>query len=351
MNTPSFDAIARRIPYYGQALLRLPESVKEQAFDIHLVKGQPVSVSGREGVFFLAARGGVSRTLTEGLTRVTAREISEIFVQTCSQSVFSHENELRQGYVLMDGRYRVGVCGTAVLEMNRVKSLRSITSLVYRIPREVMGCGDRLFLEGVDLTGGLLVIGVPSSGKTTLLRDLAYSLSTGKFAPNRRVAVLDERGEIGGDYDLGPCADILRGYPKAQGFEAALKMLSPEIVLCDELSPGDLEAVQSAVFAGVSVVASLHGGNDALNRPLARALIDTGAFKTLVYLAGRGNPGEIESIKRVEGGGRDAFFRRAVGTPERLGSGIAPSGQAQSQNRRLAGSAQDHPDFSDRYQF
>ena len=61
------------------------------------------------------------------------------------------------------------------------------------------------------------------------------SLSLGRFASGRRVAIVDERGELGG-FDLGPCADILRGYPKETGLEVALRTLSPEVIVCDELS-------------------------------------------------------------------------------------------------------------------
>ena len=91
------------------------------------------------------------------------------------------------------------------------------------------------FLEGVPLERGVLVVGPPSSGKTTFLRDVARSLSLGRFGPSRRVAVVDERGELGG-YDLGPNADVLRGYPKAAGLDAAIRTLSPEVAVLDAVS-------------------------------------------------------------------------------------------------------------------
>ena len=46
-------------------------------------------------------------------------------------------------------------------------------------------------------------------------------------------------------------ADILRGYPKETGLEVALRTLSPEVIVCDELSQRDFKAVQGAVAAGV----------------------------------------------------------------------------------------------------
>lgn len=290
MSGYAFDQVAGRLAGYREALLSLPEHTKSQAYDIRFKSGQPVSVWGREGMFILSGMGEMS-----------AGELEELFLRICGYSVFSHEEELRQGFVSVGGACRAGVCGTAVLEDGRVKGVRDITSLVFRIPREVPGCGDRLFREGVRPEEGLLIAGEPASGKTTLLRDIARSLSMGRFGPCRRVAVLDARGELGG-FDLGPCADLLVGFPKKQALHMALRTLSPEVLVCDELAPEDLEAVESAVYAGVGIVATVHAGaGQAAERPLCRELLATGAFGTVVGLRGRQRPCEIISIKKMAG--------------------------------------------------
>lgn len=335
MDTSCYDRLARQIPKYGELLLKAPDTVKEQAFDIHFKSGQPVSICGSEGVFFLKESGQVSRALTEGLTCVSREEMQAVFVQACAHSVFSHEHEIQKGFITMGDGCRAGVCGTAVLENGGVKSVRDVSGLVFRVPREVKGCGDRLFLEGVDLSCGVLVAGEPSSGKTTFLRDVALSLSVGKFQPIRRVAVLDERGELGGEFDLGPCADVLRGYPKSEAFDIAIRMLSPEYIVCDELSSNDLEIVRQSVFAGVPLIASVHAGRkDLLRRPLCRELLKTGAFGTVVSLSGRARPGEIEAIEKAgedhEGAG--SFFA----DPERPVPGLGPCRGAEKKGRGAA---------------
>lgn len=50
------------------------------------------------------------------------------------------------------------------------------------------------------------------------------------------MVVLDERFELSADgFDLGACTDILQGYPKQEGFSHAVRCLSPEYIVCDEL--------------------------------------------------------------------------------------------------------------------
>ena len=311
MDTSAFDQVACQVPLYREALLQVPASVKDQAYDIRLCGGQPVSIWGREGACFLREGGGVAHAPVEGLVRTSPEELRRAFLQACGHSVFSHEQELREGYLRLEGGFRAGVCGTAVLEGGRVKSLRDITSLVFRIPRQCLGCGDSLFLRGADLSKGLLLAGEPASGKTTFLRDVARSLSWGRFSPSRRVAVLDQRGELGA-FDLGPAADVLRGFPKPAGLDTALRTLSPELVFCDELGDGDLEAVRRAAFSGAALVASVHAAREDLERrPLCRELLCTGAFGTVACLSGRARPGELESLETVtvyqEASGRRAF--------------------------------------------
>lgn len=294
----AFDRVAARLDPFRERMLDLDPGIKAQAQDIRCQGGQPVTVCGREGVYYLQENRGATRNFGPGLLTVTPAQLQGLFLRICGHSVFSHEHEIAEGYVQMEG-CRAGVCGTAVVDGGKIKSLREITSLVFRIPRDMPGCGDRLFRLGIDPARGLLIAGEPSSGKTTLLRDVARSLSIGRFGPSRRVAVLDCRGELGG-YDLGPCADVLRGYPKAQGLEMAIRTLSPEVILCDELAPGDLGAVEAAFHAGVALVATVHGNRASVyRRPLCRALLSSGAFESLAVLKGRGNPCELDLVEPV----------------------------------------------------
>ena len=300
MDTPGFDYIAAQLPLYRDRLLALPAPLKSQTTDIRLKSGQPVTLFGREGAVYLKESAGASRELDANLAVAAPADLQEIFLHICGHSVFSHENEIRRGYVQLAGGGRVGLCGTAVMEKGRVKGMRDISSLVFRVPRDVPRCGDRLFQAGLDPARGLLIAGEPGSGKTTLLRDIARSLSLGRLSPSRRVVVLDSRGELSSGFELGPCADVLKGFPKGYGLDMAIRSLSPEVLVCDELAPEDLGAVRQAVYAGAGLVATVHAGREnAAGRPLCRKLLETGAFAYLATLSGRACPCAVYSLEAV----------------------------------------------------
>ena len=82
-----------------------------------------------------------------------------------------------------------------------------------------------------------LIISPPKCGKTTILRDLARSLSNRGY----RVGICDERSEIAGcyngmaSYDLGSRTDILDGCPKSEGMIMLIRSMSPDVIITDEI--------------------------------------------------------------------------------------------------------------------
>jgi stage III sporulation protein AA len=235
--------------------------------------------------------------------------MEESFRNLCSYSVYSHENEIRNGYITLSGGHRAGICGTAVLQSDSVSSVRGISSINLRISREIRGAADELLDRIWDrLAGGLLLAGAPSSGKTTILRDLARQLSSGVRGNLKKVAVIDERGEIAGTYcgvpqnDLGCCCDVLDGYPKAEGILLAVRTLSPDIILCDEIgSEREVGAVEQGLNTGVILIASIHAGSieELVRRKQAIKLLRTGAFATVAQLDASKGPGKIAGIYKA----------------------------------------------------
>lgn len=225
--------------------------------------------------------------------KLTQRELSDCFSLLCDGSVYAHEESLRAGYFSAFG-YRVGVAGRTVAEGARILALTEISSLAIRLSRHVAGAGEAAVRAFRDMGGkrGLLVYSPPGVGKTTLLRDLAYTLSRGEGG--LRIALIDTRGELYGE-EAPPTSqiDVLRDCPIAAGIAIATRTLSPEVIVCDEIgSESEADAVLATVGCGVPLIASTHGGSvgEIRTRPPMRRLLDTGVFGAAVGIS-RGEGG------------------------------------------------------------
>lgn len=200
----------------------------------------------------------------------SAEEIAACFAEICGYSTHSYEEQIARGYIALDGGHRVGICGTAVRTHGKIEFFKDISGLNFRIAHEVIGCSDeifrRCFSDGII---SLLIVGKPLSGKTTILRDLARRLGE-----RRRVTIIDSRGEISASVrgspslDVGLNTDVLCGCEKSEGIEFAVRTLSPEVIICDEISD-DGDALENALRCGVKVIASAHAGSfgEVFSRP------------------------------------------------------------------------------------
>ncbi len=288
----SLKALCSYLPtVWMTALMALPKEVQEAIQEIRLRCGAAIVISMPQGDRFLCPSSCSALQQSDALVCCKA-ELERCFLRFCEQSVYAHEDELRQGFLAVPGGIRVGVAGTAVCEAGVVRGVRQITSLCIRLPRAHNGCAGSL-LPLISVPGRIhntLLVGEPSSGKTTVLRDVAASLAMRRV----RVAVVDERGELAGVDGLAIC-DVLRGYPKAVGILQAVRCLAPQVVVFDELGDErEIEAVAACAHAGVAVIASIHGDTPMTvqQKPSVRHLMAQGVFNRWIFLRGRYAPSE-----------------------------------------------------------
>lgn len=242
----------------------------------------------------------------EQAVSVSEEDISFAFTKAFRGSVHSFPREISQGYITCGGGNRVGFCGTAVCDPKTyaVTSVKNVSSLNIRIAREVIGCASAIYKQAfVAGSASLIIAAPPCGGKTTVLRDLARMLSE-----NYRISIIDERGELASMYDgcqgnnVGLRSDVFNLYNKSDAVTTAVKVMSPEIIICDEIgSKTDLQALEYAVNSGVKLVCTCHAADfdELKKRPAAGRLIKEKVFDFAAILGTGSKCGRLTAFYRL----------------------------------------------------
>lgn len=164
-----YEQAARLLPVRWQRIaLQLPDWQKEQAEELRLRR------PSHDGAAPRGSGRGEEAVVTQG-------DIELLCDTVTGYSRYAAAETMARGYITAKGGFRIGLCGTAVVQEGRSTNLRSLSSACIRIAREMPGLADdlapQLFQDGVFRS--TLIIAPPGLGKTTLLRDLVRCLSDG----------------------------------------------------------------------------------------------------------------------------------------------------------------------------
>ncbi len=275
------------------ALRSLPPDQQNLVTEIRMRSEMPLVLTCAQGAMFVYG-SRLSPVYSQSALKVSSLQLDETFKRICGYSVHSHRTSINSGYVTVEGGHRAGVCGTAMREGDDVCSVRDINCINIRISRQIKGSANGIYsaLFAHSLPG-VIVAGAPSSGKTTVLRDLARQLSGEQRGRFIRTVICDERGEIAAVHngvpanDVGINCDVLTSYPKGEGILIALRSFSPQVIICDETgSEEETRAIESGLNSGVSFIVSVHASSrkELCSRMQVRRLIETGAFSDVVLL-------------------------------------------------------------------
>ncbi len=239
----------------------LPQNLKDalkkvnlnKLYELRIRENKPVTVN-YQGKYMFLGEYGITAHRDKAIF-CGKEEIADCIFKAGNYSVYSVEEQIKKGFITAENGERIGLSGEYVFEKGQPLALRNFTSLCIRVPHEVRGCANEVYLRCMSRrVQSVLISSPPGLGKTTILRDLGRILSekTGK-----NLLICDERGEISAG-ETGDTCDVMRFADKATAFEAGIRAMRPEIIITDELSVSDCLALEGAIAAGIIVIASAH---------------------------------------------------------------------------------------------
>ena len=239
---------------------------------------------------------------------VTREDLKETLEYISGYSLYAYEDEIRQGYISVQGGHRVGVTGKVILNGDRIKGMKYISCINVRLSHQLPGCADAVmpYIQRQNHIAHTLIISPPRGGKTTLLRDVIRQLSNGREGISGvTVGVVDERSELAGSWqgipqnDLGIRTDILDCCPKAEGMMMLIRSMSPEVVAVDELGDyEDIHAIESVIHCGCKLFATVHGSSieDIKRKPLMQRLVQEKIFERYIILHNKDKAGKVKAV-------------------------------------------------------
>lgn len=81
---------------------------------------------------------------------VTQEMLLRTLQQVCDNSIYSFQNQIKEGFITVKGGHRIGITGNCVIEENKVTNINYISSLNFRIAKEIKGCSNKLLKYVLD---------------------------------------------------------------------------------------------------------------------------------------------------------------------------------------------------------
>lgn len=237
----------------------------DQICELRLRESNPVVVNILGENYYLS-RDNLTKNESEAL-RVSKGFLTSVIQKISSNSIYTINDQMIDGYVTIAGGIRVGICGEVVSVDGKVRTIKNISSLNFRFPHSVHNCSLPIYNYVVGNSGvyNTLIVSPPGAGKTTLLRDLIYQISNRENLIN--ILVCDERRELsevfnGSNISKLKNVDVISGSTKKFAFNNGIRSMKPNVIVTDEIDLNrDLDDIKNAITSGVKVIASIHASS------------------------------------------------------------------------------------------
>ena len=263
-----FDAVPRRAAYEIERIASQRCSGVGGISELHLCVGRKSSlIIERERVFLGCP--------------VSADDMRDTVARLCEGAVYAHRDTISAGYISMPSGVRVGIVGRARYENDRAVGISEVSSLVFRVPTQSSSLLPELYSAWERTERGMLVYAKAGVGKTTALRSLSAEIA---LREKVRIVVVDERCEFSREECEARGIVLMRGYRRAQGMEIALRTMSPDIIVVDEIGAhAESVGMVHSLNSGVKLIATAHANTrESLYKRMGLApFFEAGAFDTL----------------------------------------------------------------------
>ena len=164
-----FPMHIRKVMEQAEVFQRLSQKLEE----IRVRVNQPLELVTADGAYFLN-NGALVRQTDRQCLSVSEEDLRQMSTLMSRYSLYAYEEEIRQGFLTVEGGHRIGVCGQVMQLNGRINRIYPILYLNIRIARERKACGALLYkqLWREQEPENTLLLSAPGNGKTTLRRDL-----------------------------------------------------------------------------------------------------------------------------------------------------------------------------------
>ena len=210
---------------------------------------------------------------------LNGNDLANIFDNLCDNSLYAHFDTIKDGYLSIGNGIRAGICGKASLDNKKICGINDISSINIRIPYVINNASNTVYslLEKHDFKCSIIIYSSPGVGKTTILRDLINKISKTTL----RYAVIDSKNELSFLTTQSKNGDFYISYPKGLAIEMATKNMTPQLIICDEISSkSEADEIYHSSNSGVNFIASTHAGsiNELFSKSILKDLFNSNTF-------------------------------------------------------------------------
>ncbi len=284
---------------YNALFAKMSES---EVNEIRFRKDKPICVICNTKIYYLS-NNGICSNISQAIF-ADADLINDIVFRASNFSIYSVNEQIKKGFLMVDGGIRIGICGEVVLDGD-VKTIKNFTSVCIRIPHAIRNVSLPIFDDVLNNgeINNTLIISPPGAGKTTMLRDLIFQFSNHNYPYN--IFIADERGEItcGNESNFigSNFYDSISFLNKKESFLLGIRSMSPDIIVTDELGDAeDFKAIEYAVTCGVKIIATMHalGIEDLKQKNAFKNMLEQKVFKRIIVLSKENGVGTISGVYR-----------------------------------------------------